>query len=659
MIVVRKGLSGWTAALGVIGTLGATALGCLERPLAAVIPVTQSGISEEVRNESVDKVDLLLVVDNSGSMRDNQANIMAQFGPLIDLLVNPPCISRMNPMAAEHACMAGNADDVPKYPAVKDLHVGVVSSDLGTPGSTVPGCDDSDRGDDGLLNPIRNGPALQSHLPWAPRRPNAETAPAGFRPMACNNDPNQFPAFITFCSNAADMSCDVAGMNASTRLPATFADWFKCNAGLFVNGCGLESQLEGMWRGLVEKDARLAPGNTSPNAGFLRDDALLAIIQLTDEEDGSVRNCAHDLGFSAQSGAACNDATQVYNTASMQWAHPTNPDLRFYLYTPGDSRDPTWNLDRYYNTAPASTASRWNRDLLSLKPGHPERIVFAAIAGVPLAVPTTPNPMMGQPPLINWNMLLGAPGGSGVNDFIGRDSSMSASGMQGTAGPFSMRAANMDPNCTHMVPACRREGSTYDPMRSCSNAQYMAFPSRRVVELARRFDEFPACNGQPCRNGLVTSVCSSNFSSAMQTIVAKIQSRLSGKCLPRVLQVTPDSMGNDTVQCLVREILPTGTDTCDASRGRTPPENPADRMFMDAMGNHTVCDIAQVSTFPAAAPPAMRYRPVSTNPGWYYDRSEDPSAPTCRQRISFTGTGTPGPGTVTRLECIQAVSRRM
>jgi hypothetical protein len=469
------------------------------------------------------------------------------------------------------------------------------------------------------------------------------TAPANFRPAACNNDPNQFPSFITFCSNAADRSCDVPGMNASTRDPAIFADWFKCNAGLFVNGCGLESQLESVWRALVENDARSTPGNTSVNANFLREDALLAIVILSDEEDGSVRNCEHDGGFSAQTGAACSDAKDVYNTASMAWAHPTNPDLRFYLYTPGDSRDPTWNLDRYVNTAPAGTANRWSRDLFSLKPGHPERIIFAAITGVPLAIP-----MSGES--INWNALLGAPGAGGPNDFYGRDSSMAISGMQETAGPFSMRAANMDPMCSHVVPACRRQGSTYDMTRPCSNSQYMAYPSRRIVEIARRFDEAPLCNGQPCRNGVVTSICSTNFTVAMRTIVQKISSRLIGKCLPRVLQVTPDSMGNNTVSCIVREILPPGSTSCDMARGRRVPELETDRTVVDEMGvTHTVCDIQQIATNP------MTRMPVSTDPGWYYDTAPDPQNPACTQRISFTGSGAPGPGTTTRLECIQSV----
>jgi len=58
-----------------------------------------------------------------------------------------------------------NSNDQLAYPPVADLQVGVVSSDLGTPGSSVPGCLNSDLGDDALLNPIRNGLALRHHEP--------------------------------------------------------------------------------------------------------------------------------------------------------------------------------------------------------------------------------------------------------------------------------------------------------------------------------------------------------------------------------------------------------------------------------------------------------------------------------------------------------------
>jgi hypothetical protein len=468
-----------------------------------------------------DRVDMLLVVDNSGSMFEVQTLLLLKFESLLQSLQVPLCGSRSNPNAQPHACDASNMDDVPLNRPLRDLHLGVVSTDLGTPGAMVPGCDDSSRGDHGLLNPIRNGFALQAHLPWAPRRPNAVTAPPGFRPPACNNDPNQFPSFIKFCSNTADASCDSGTPNASTRSQTVFSDWFKCNAGIFVNGCGLEQPLESAWRALHFHDATSRPGNSSPNAGFLRDDALLAIIVISDEEDGSVRDCDYDQEFSLRSrGALCEDGKDVFNVSSPRWAHPTNPDLRFYLYQPGDPRDPTWDLDRYANTAPSNSPNRWNRDFLALKPGRPDRVVFGAITGVPLELPRRGT-------AVDYDALLGRPG-LRVDDFNQRDSSTAVTGTQGESGPFSMRQANQSEVCSHVVPACRRQGTTFNPMMQCSNAQYMAFPSRRIVEVARRFEESPLCNGQPCRNGLVTSICATNLEGALREIGAKITRRMGG-----------------------------------------------------------------------------------------------------------------------------------
>jgi hypothetical protein len=617
-MMFRSGARGSKAALTVAVTLGAVFVGCIDRPVKQVTSVTQSGVSEEVRNEGINKVDLLLMVDNSNSMRENQQNIMMQLGNMIQTLTNPPCVSMSNP--TPHACVAGDPTDTPQYPPVADMHVGVVSSDLGTPGSSVPGCANSDLGDDGLLNPIRNGQALARHEPWV-------SAPTTFnRPTDCM-DPNQFPSFITFTSGMTD--------------PTAFTHDFQCNAGLYVNGCGLESQLDAVYRALIIHPASDAPGNTSPNAGFLRENALLAIVMLTDEEDGSVRDCRF------ANGTPCDGtgAIDVYNPASTAWSN-MELNMRFYMYQPCGPQDPTWPLERYVDPANPGAG------LLSVKPGHPERILFAAIAGVPLAVPTTGA---GTNLRIDWDQLLGTPGPNGADDFCGRDSSGLAM-LNSAEGPVSMAQANLDPNCSQrVVPSCRREGSTFSPTACTADVQYFAWPSRRIVEIARRFDQSALCNGSPCNNGLVTSVCSNNYASAMSQIIAKIQSRLSGRCLPRVLQTTPDADGNVTVQCLVRETLPEGETMCDASRGRVNPTAmngmPAE-MTVDVNGvQRTVCDVTQVPTNP------MDHQPVGGGVGWFYDVNPDPAAPTCTQRISFTAGAEPASGSITRLECIQSVTR--
>jgi hypothetical protein len=155
-----------------------------------------------------------------------------------------------------------------------------------------------------------------------------------------------------------------------------------------------------------------------------------------------------------------------------------------------------------------------------LKPGHPERIVFSAITGVPIALPTE---MSGGETRIVWDRLLGAPGPGGPDDFCGRDSRALAN-LTSAEGPVSMAQANLDSNCSQrVVPACRREGSTFDPTACTSDAQYFAWPARRIVEIARRFDESPLCHGAACRNGTVTSICRSDYAAAFAPIFARLR----------------------------------------------------------------------------------------------------------------------------------------
>ncbi len=425
------------------------------------------------------------MVDNSNSMRENQTNLMVQFAAMMQALTSPPCTSPRN--STPHACDSTNPADRPLHPPVSEMHVAIVSSDLGTPGSSVPGCANSDLGDDGLLNPIRNGQAMSHHQPWA-------IAPPEFgRPPDCM-DPNEFPSFISYASGRPS--------------DAQFTHDFQCNAGLFVNGCGQESQIEAVYRALVIHDATDRPGNTSPNAGFLRANAPLAIVVLTDEEDGSVRDCRFANGSPCEG----QGAIDVYNPASTQWA-AMELGVRPYFYRPCGPQDPTWPLERYVDPRHVSAG------LLGLKPGHPERIVFVAIAGVPLSIPTTASGA------VNWNGLLGVPGPDPEN-FCERDSSGLAS-IPSPEGPVSMAQANQDTNCAQrVVPACRREGTTYVPTACTTDLQYFAWPSRRVVELARRFDESPLCGGRPCRNGIVASICSSNFGSVMNEMVTRVQAHL-------------------------------------------------------------------------------------------------------------------------------------
>ncbi len=218
-------------------------------------------------------------------------------------------------------------------------------------------------------------------------------------------------------------------------------------------------------------------------------------------------------------------------------------------------------------------------------------------------------------------------------------------------GPISMRQRNMDPACsTRVVPACRREGSTM--ATTCDPAaQYFAWPSRRVVQVARRFAE-------RYNNGTVSSICRNDYSSALTQIVERIQSRLQGRCLSRALETElvacepGDTRGNcSRTKCIVREILPAGMSTalCTPARGRTAGERDI-QVVNGQMVSRETCLINQISLPLGMAPPSGRE-------GFYYDTRPDPASPDCRQHIEFTSGAGLVAGARAVIECVFAQGR--
>lgn len=392
------------------------------------------------------EVDLLLVIDNSSGMPTFQRNFYDGLSGFVSALTS-----------------SGR---------VRNLRVGVVSTDLGTGGTSVPSCVESDVGDDGRLNPIRNGDALRAHLPW-------RQTPAVMRPARCT-DEQQFPAFLSHDANG-----DSAG----------FAAEIGCVALLGTGGCGLEQPLEAAYRAL-----RVHGTADGPNAGFVRSDSVLAILFLTEEEDGSTRDCRYAEpgdpdGTCAPSGPG--SAISVFDSNSTQWAS-ADLNLRFYLYTPGTRNDPTWPITRYVDP------QRGGRGFLGLRLGRANQVVVGAITGVPESLVSGDT--------VNWGQLLGSnPDGSG--------------GYVGTSpqGRVSMRANNPDENCPlRVIPACYPPGANERDSCQAPVPRRSAAPARRLASVVRAMDEL---NG----NGVLGSICPNDQSGVLQRFAARINARL---CAP-------------------------------------------------------------------------------------------------------------------------------
>jgi hypothetical protein len=175
-------------------------------------------------------VDVLVVMDDSASMAAEQTLFIDAFSHFIRSILSGP---------------------------VRDLHVGVVSTDMGVGGySGIESCGrddpayDPQRGDDGVLRNVPRGAVCEAAYPLF---------------LSYTVDPAQGPDAVQIDKMVKD---------------------FGCIAALGVNGCGFEQPLEAARRALLPPpEGQSGPGGA--NAGFLREGSLLVVFFVSDEEDCS------------------------------------------------------------------------------------------------------------------------------------------------------------------------------------------------------------------------------------------------------------------------------------------------------------------------------------------------------------------------------------
>jgi hypothetical protein len=574
---------------------------CGPAPAPAGCPTVVSEVSEQILQRPLVWYDVVFVVDSA----PEAAAFVERLPRLLDSITLKLCVSRSTSNSLAHPCDPNNPDDVQVVVNAESVRIGVISADLGARGSGLPGCD-SANGDDGRIAPRLRSPSPLGIRAW-PRNASA-WQPQGGR--SCE----ELPAFLEFCSNTD--GCERVSDRA-TRDEATLGGQFRCHVAATARGCSLGQPLEALYRALVVHGAALPAESGAPNAGFLRPEAPLWIVMLSSGEDHSVRDCAQDRGFTAAHGdGSCVDGTSAFRPSSSQWAS-SDVDQRFYRSSLNSPDDPTWNLDRYYDTS-----GRWPHDLLSLKPRHPERVLFSAIVGAPLAIPRRDD-------------------ASRSVDYPALQPALEAT---------------TDPQCSHVTAACASEGATIDLARRCRGQAPIALPSRRIVELARRFYETGRCNGRPCLASSLESVCAASYTETQQFITMRTAPRLPGRCLtlaePAVIAVTHESQ---RVDC--RLIVTHADDSpCDARRGERVPTSTEPTGVGELGQRVTRCEVDQLATWTVAAGPRAR-SPVSDEPGWYFDRVTDPREPWCTRRISYTGGARPDWRSSETLYCITVANR--
>ena len=130
----------WTLKRGgatatIVGLVGIVAAGCLDRNVVSRDPSVNTIVSKTVTNQSIDKVDLLFVLDNSASMGDKQQYLAQAVPQLITRLVTPNCVDTTTGTIYGPSDAQGNGtctQGTVEFPPVHDMHIGLLSSSLGT-----------------------------------------------------------------------------------------------------------------------------------------------------------------------------------------------------------------------------------------------------------------------------------------------------------------------------------------------------------------------------------------------------------------------------------------------------------------------------------------------------------------------------------------------
>jgi hypothetical protein len=267
---------------------------CLERPVSPAQPTTTNLYVDTIDNRVVDKLDLLFMIDNSMSMADKQQILAKAVPVLLRRLVSPSCLDERGMPTGDSADANGVcARGRPEMTPIKDIHIGVITSSLGTHGGTE--C--ATAGDEATTGrtPDDRAELLPTANP-AVRGPLDSWNGSGFLAWDPTSSKNTPP-----------------GETSVERLIESFTDQVE-KAG--ERGCGYEGSLEAWYRFLIDPEPPVSVTSAKDENGFtfnqkgpvnqtilaqrkafLRHDSLLAIVMLTDENDCSIIDDDGSVGW--------------------------------------------------------------------------------------------------------------------------------------------------------------------------------------------------------------------------------------------------------------------------------------------------------------------------------------------------------------------------
>jgi len=330
----RNLISGVTAVV----VLAVYSSGCLDREPTPVCPVPIKVSSNKVHAGNFDGVDLLVVIDNSNSMAEEQQILATSFFTLINSLNNPLPKPHWN------------------YPKVDNMRVAFVTSDLGLQyGETeksidgapvgVSTCGDLVGDDGNFVKKLNDVTTITVNVNSIRCSENGGQCPDG---IGCGNIDNGAGNCIG--SEAQSVNCvvpDTQILETTQQMPNNnLSTQVACTGMQGTAGCGFEQQLEGAWMGLKK------------NPEFIKDKHVLAVLMVSDEEDCSLAN------------------NQIFSSAN--WSDPRKQNIAC-------NYPPESNINFLINTTKTDGRDGYKEKYLSLKDNNTSAVVFAAIVGVPTA----------------------------------------------------------------------------------------------------------------------------------------------------------------------------------------------------------------------------------------------------------------------------------
>lgn len=585
----------------VVVPVGVTA--CLDRPVGTIEPESTRVSVTRLFVQKVEKLDLLIVVDNSPSMKDKQSELGRRIPELIAGVTKPS----VDP-------------ETGRVSQVFDVHVGVITSSLGSLGTGT--CHTGWRGphvdDRGHLLPRAVDPKPTSGFRVdASGNPVASACPdvMSEKPLSWVKDSKRDPkAQFVGDSGAVDLQA------ASSCVVQTVND----------DGCGFEATWEAIYRFLADpapyeqakvtcnlpategtyacsgdiKTSGVDQAVLAQRKAFLREDSLLAVIVLSDENDFSARpagknwlpwsghgmprawpGCA-DVpdDFEPDDGAGFALLKSKYNCTSCAiddrnpvckpgtWPAPDGDidhgNLRGFHQPQRFGFNTLWSRSRYVNaftqrSVLGSDGRMGSNGIFAEGKRTKDMIVVAGIVGVPQGLV-----MDGDKPRAltdsDWTKMISP-------DLTKRDPHMIESALPRTALRSFSGDRSIDPvhggerdslkkewgdlqyaciakrTTTTGADDCTGASAATNPLCTSSGVQpyFKAYPGLRHLRILHDLDE----------SGFVASICSESYSPAIRGITDKIRAAVDQQCIRSDIKV--DDAGN--ASCFILETFASDT----------------------------------------------------------------------------------------------------